>query len=65
MQESSGASGPHGCFHLSLPDAIELRDRFAQFIDSAPERWTDGERFLEEGYRIVAERRKRAEARGE
>lgn len=71
IQESSAASGPKVWMfisdspiaeghdpHLSLVDAIEIRDRLTQFIDGVAERWTNGERFLEEACRIITERRK-------
>jgi hypothetical protein len=70
IQESSAASGPH-CWmfigegsgvtgnepHLSLADAIEIRDRLTQFIDSVPERWTRGAAMLGEAYAEVVRRR--------
>ena len=70
VQESSAASGPH-CWlfvdtvhgsssrepHLSLVDAIELRDRLTQFIDDTPDRWTGGKKMLEQAHREVARRR--------
>lgn len=73
VQESSIASDPRvwlfvddtplslatgvDSLHLSLIDAIEVRDRLTQFIDGVPERWTDGHERLAEARRIVAERR--------
>ena len=70
VQESSAASGPH-CWlfvgqtpgmddcepHLSLADAIEIRDRLTQFIDDTPERWTRGAAMLREARKEVARRR--------
>lgn len=70
VQESSAASGPH-CWmfigkapgedfrdpHLSLADAIEIRDRLTQFIDEVPERWTRGAVMLTEAHEEVARRR--------
>lgn len=70
VQESSAASGPH-CWlfigeapgmdsrspHLSLADAIELRDRLTQFIDEVPSRWTRGKKFLKEAHKEVIRRR--------
>lgn len=72
VQESSAASGPH-CWlfikkselpgadktdpHLSLADAIEIRDRLTQFIDEVPERWTRGAEFMQEAHEEVARRR--------
>lgn len=65
VQESSSAEGPHvwlftdpdGDPHLSLADAIEIRDRLTQFIDSVEERWGEGRRYMEEARRMIAERR--------
>jgi hypothetical protein len=70
VQESSAASGPHcwlfcgdsasvksGDPHLSLADAIEIRDRLTQFIDDVPERWSHGSALLEEAHLEVARRR--------
>lgn len=76
VQESSSASGPH-CWlfideapgnasrsaHMSVADAIEIRDRLTQFINEVPERWTNGARFLKEARKEVA--RRRAAERGE
>lgn len=70
VQESSAASGPH-CWlfvdqvrgsssrepHLSLADAIEIRDRLTQFIDDTPDRWTGGRKMLTEAHKEVARRR--------
>jgi hypothetical protein len=70
VQESSAASGPH-CWlfidaspqskrmdpHLSLADAIEIRDRLTQFIETVPERWSSGTRILREAHEEVARRR--------
>lgn len=70
VQESSAASGPH-CWlfvsespgvkgyspHLSLADAIEIRDRLTQFIDSTPKQWTRGSQMLKEAKAEVARRR--------
>lgn len=74
IQESSAASGPKVWMfvgdspfveghdpHLSLVDAIEIRDRLTQFIDGVTERWTNGEQFLGEAYQVIAERRKSTE----
>lgn len=77
IQESSAASGPH-CWlfigpstavegfdpHLSLADAIEIRDRLTQFIDSTPTRWTRGVEHLKEAHEEVA-RRRAAQGEGE
>lgn len=72
VQESSSAEGPHVWLfigesslprmsamdpHLSLADAIEIRDRLTQFIESVPERWGDGGKALQEAYEEVALRR--------
>lgn len=70
VQESSAASGPHVWMfideapgmtarepHLSLADAIEIRDRLTQFIDEVPERWTRGAEFVQEAHEEVARRR--------
>lgn len=70
VQESSAASGPHVWMfidaapgmkgrepHLSLADAIEIRDRLTQFIDDVPERWTRGAMLLREAHEEVARRR--------
>jgi hypothetical protein len=70
VQESSAASGPHvwlfideaegiegGSSHLSLADAIEIRDRLTQFIDDTPDRWTRGAAMLREAQKEVARRR--------
>lgn len=70
VQESSAASGPHVWMfidaasgmkgrepHLSLADAIEIRDRLTQFIDEVPERWTRGAVMLREAHEEVARRR--------
>lgn len=67
VQESSAASGPHvwlfiegaaeAAPHLSLADAIEIRDRLTQFIDGTPERWTNGKRFVREAHKEVTRRR--------
>lgn len=70
VQESSAASGPHVWLfighapgmkdrdpHLSLADAIEIRDRLTQFIDEVPERWTRGAEFAQEAQEEVARRR--------
>jgi hypothetical protein len=72
VQESSSAEGPHVWLftdesdlpgisttdpHLSLADAIEIRDRLTQFINGVPERWTDGKRLLREARKEVATRR--------
>ena len=53
VQESSSAAGPHVWIfhdfeepHLSLVNAIELRERLDQFIRTVPVRWIDGERML-------------------
>lgn len=70
VQESSSASGPH-CWlfideapgttklspHLSLADAIEIRDRLTQFIDGTPDRWERGSKILKEAHEEVARRR--------
>jgi hypothetical protein len=70
VQESSSARGPH-CWlfvgevpdsssmdpHLSLADAIEIRDRLTQFIDDTPDRWTGGKKMLAEAHKEVARRR--------
>jgi hypothetical protein len=74
VQESSAASGPH-CWlftdessrskrrdpHLSLADAIEIRDRLTQFIEDVPDSWTGGKGMLAEARKEV-ERRREAEA---
>lgn len=70
VQESSAASGPHVWMfigeapgmngrepHLSLADAIEIRDRLTQFIDDVPEQWTRGSALLREAQREVDRRR--------
>jgi len=70
VQESSAASGPHVWLflgeagdktpvdpHLSLADAIELRDRLTQFIDDVPQAWTRGSSLLKEAHKEVARRR--------
>jgi hypothetical protein len=70
VQESSAASGPHVWLfvdeasrvegrepHLSLADAIEIRDRLTQFIEDVPRQWTRGEQMLREAYEEVARRR--------
>lgn len=70
VQESSAASGPHVWLfideapgmdgrepHLSLADAIKIRDRLTQFIDDTPERWTRGASMLREAHKEVARRR--------
>lgn len=76
IQESSSASGPH-CWmfikesvradgfdpHLSLADAIEIRDRLTQFIDSTPEQWTRGSQMLKDAQAEV-DRRRTAERKG-
>ena len=76
VQESSAASGPQVWMfideapgmdgrepHLSLADAIEIRDRLTQFIDDVPQQWTRGAQFLREAHEEVA--RRRAAERGE
>lgn len=76
VQESSSANGPHVWLfideapgmssrspHLSLADAIEIRDRLTQFIDDTPERWTRGSRMLKDAHREVD--RRRTEEQGE
>lgn len=76
IQESSAANGPH-CWmfigesrrvdgfdpHLSLADAIEIRDRLTQFIDGVPERWTRGSDMLKDAQAEV-DRRRAAERKG-
>lgn len=77
VHESSAASGPHVWLfvdeapgmnsrepHLSLADAIEIRDRLTQFINEVPERWTNGKAMLREARKEVAQRRA-AESEGE
>lgn len=70
VQESSAASGPHVWLfigeagdrvpfdpHLTLADAIEIRDRLTQFIDEIPEHWTRGKKLLASAQEEVARRR--------
>lgn len=77
IQESSAGGSPHcwmfvgassaiGGFdpHLSLADAIEIRDRLNQFIDGVSERWSEGSRMLEEA-RAEVNRRRTAERKDE
>lgn len=49
--------------HLSLAQAIEIRDRLTQFIDEVPERWTRGKSLLKKAHEEVD--RRRAEEREE
>lgn len=65
VRESSSAEGPHvwlfidttgavskqGDPHLNLAQAITLREALSQFIDSIPERWSDGADYLAEARR--------------
>lgn len=60
VRESSAAEGPHvwlfidateatstqGDPHLTLAQAIALRERLSQFIDGVPERWQNGTALL-------------------
>jgi hypothetical protein len=48
--------------HLSLAQAIMLRNALGQFIDGVPERWEGGQKLLEAAYREVAELYKQASA---